>query len=134
VTVSSGPSTDFDARAIARLIADPVELTAARVDHSEHYTKTRFVQFKDSAVLQRIFEIAVKHYSGPSHYILNPHLSLIYKKLDKGSQRTLCNTLDVPIGTYGFDRVRMIETELPIEDDGPVRRWRFVCGDPLAGS
>lgn len=137
VTVSCGPSTDVEARAVARRIAaqfSPIELTADRVDHSEHYTKTLFVQFQDSSVLRRIFEIAAEHHSRPSSYVLNPHLSLIYKNLDEGSRRTLCNALDVPMGGYGFDRVRMIETELPIEDDGPVRRWRVVSDEPLAES
>jgi hypothetical protein len=46
----------------------------------------------------------------------------------------LCETLDVPTDDYTFDRLRMIETELPIEDDGPVKRWRVVCDEPLVGS
>jgi len=137
VTVFCGPSTDIEARTVARRIAEqfsPIELIADRVDHSGHYTKTLFVQFQDSVLLRHIFETAVALYSRPSSYILNPHLSLIYKKLDQGSRRTLCNTLDVPTGSYRFDRIRMIKTQLPIEDDGPVRRWRVVCDEPLAGS
>jgi hypothetical protein len=112
----------------------PIELTAAWLDHTERYTKTLFLQFQESSGLQRIFETAAAHYSRPSNYILNPHLSLIYKKLVEGSRRSLCDTLDVPRGNYGFDRVRMIETELPIDEDGPVRRWRVVCDELLVGS
>jgi hypothetical protein len=37
------------------------------------------------------------------------------------------------MGAYGFDRIRMIETELPIEGPGPVCRWRQVCDVALAG-
>jgi 2'-5' RNA ligase len=136
VTVSSGPSTDIEARAVARRIAaqfSPIELIATRLDQSEHYTKTLFVQFGDSVPLRKIFMAVAAHYSRPSNYILNPHLSLIYKKLGEGSRKALCETLDVPMGSYGFDRIRMIETELPIEEDGPVRRWRMVCDEPLGG-
>ena len=137
VTVFCGPSTDDEGRAIVRRIAGqfpPIELTGDRLAHSELYTKTLFVQFHDSAVLWQIFKTAAAYCSQPSNYVLNPHLSLIYKKLDEGSRRTLCNALDVPMGSYGFDCVRMIETELPIEDEGPVRRWRVVCDEPLAES
>ena len=35
--------------------------------------------------------------------------------------------------SYTFDRVRMVETELPIEDAGPIRRWKAVGDFPLAG-
>jgi len=137
VTVFCGPSNDAEARAVAARVARqfaPVELTAARLEHSEHYTKTLFVQFQDSARLQRIFQTAAAHYSRSSNYVLNPHLSLIYKNLNEEIRRKLCETLDVPMGSYRFDRVRMIETEVPIEDCGPIRRWRVVYDEPLGGS
>lgn len=137
MTVFCGASTDIEARVVARQIAarfSPVELIAEGLDHSESYTKTLFLQFRNSALLRQIFEIAARQYSRPSNYILNPHLSLIYKKLDEASRRSLCNALDVPMGNYEFDRVRVIETELPIQDDGPVRRWRVVSDEPLGAS
>jgi 2'-5' RNA ligase len=135
VTVFCAHSTDAEARAVARLIAEqfsPIELSADRLDHSENYTKTLFVQFRESAVLRHMFETATGAYSQRSDYVLNPHLSLLYKKLSGSKQKELCKTLDVPMGAYGFDRIRMIEAELPIEDAGPVRRWRMVCDAPLA--
>jgi 2'-5' RNA ligase len=137
VTVFCGPSTDDESCAIVRRIAgqfSPIELTGDRLDHSGLYTKTLFVQFHDSAVLRQIFKTAAAHYSRPSNYILNPHLSLLYKKLSPAKLKKLCETLDIPMGGYTFDRVRVIETELPIEDDGPLRRWRVVCDEPLLGS
>jgi len=137
VTVFCGPSTDAEARAVARRVArqfSPIELTAVGLDHTEHYTKTLFVQFQESSCLRQIFETAAAHYPRSSDYVLNPHLSLIYKKLHEEIQTELCETLDVPTDSYRFDRVRMIETELPIEDPGPVRRWRVVCDEPLEGS
>ena len=137
VTVFSAPSTDIEARAVARRIAaqfSPIELTADCLDHSESYTKTLFVQFQNSALLRQIFDTAAAQYSRPSNYTLNPHLSLIYKKLSAANRRKLCETLDVSMGSYGFDRVRMIETEQPIDDDGPIQRWRLVCDEPLGRS
>ena len=137
VTVFSAPWTDIEALAVARRIAaqfSPIELTADCLDHSESYTKTLFVQFRNSALLRQIFDTAATQYSRPSNYILNPHLSLIYKRLNEDCRRTLCATLQAPMGSHRFDRVRMIETELPIEDDGPVRRWRVICDEPLVGS
>ena len=136
VTVYCGQSTEEEASAIARRVATgfgPLELTAVRLDHTERYTKTLFVQFEESTLLREIFEVVAASYALQSDYVLNPHLSLLYKKLPANERRKLCQSLDVPMGNYRFDRVRMIETELPIEDDGPVRRWRVVCDQPLGG-
>jgi 2'-5' RNA ligase len=134
MTVHSGPSTDAEARAVAHMIArqfSPIEVTADRLCHTERYTKTLFVQFQESAAVRQIFEAAAAGYSRQSSYVLNPHLSLLYKTLPQTERRELCEALDVPMGDYKFDRIRMIETELPIEDAGPVRRWRVVCDEAI---
>jgi Cyclic phosphodiesterase-like protein len=136
VTVYCGPSTKAEARAVAHMIAKqfpPIQLTADRLCHTERYTKTLFVQFQESAAVRQIFEAAAVGYSHQSNYILNPHLSLLYKTLPETKRRELCETLDVPMGEYRFDHIRMIETELPIEDAGPIRRWRVVCNDAIGG-
>jgi 2'-5' RNA ligase len=136
VTVFCGPSTDDEARAVARRIAiqfAPIELTADRLDHSERFTKTLFVQFQESARVREMFEIMAAGFSQRSDYVLNPHLSLLYKNQPAGRREYFCETLQVPMGIFGFDRIRMIETELPIEDEGPIRRWRVVCDEPLLG-
>ena len=133
MTVFCGPSIGAEALAVAQRIArqgSPIDLTADRLDHTESYTKTLFVQFKGSAAVRQMFQIA-KGYSPRSNYVLNPHLSLLYKKLPAPKRQELCEALDVPMGDYAFDRIRMIETELPIEDEGPVRRWRVVCDEAL---
>ena len=136
LTVHCGPSTDAEARAVAHRIArqfSPMELTADRLCQTERYTKTLFVQFQELAPARQLFEVAAAGYSRQSNYILDPHLSLLYKTLPEPERTDLCETLDVPMGDYKFDRLRMIETELPIEDAGPVRRWRVVCDDALGG-
>lgn len=136
VTVFSGRSTDDEAHSVVRRVAGqfaPLELTGDRLDHSPRYTKTLFVQFRDSVVLRSMFETVAAQCSRPSSYVLNPHLSLLYKKLSSATLKTLSQTLSIPKGDYVFDRLRMIETELPIEDEGPVKRWRVVCDEPLLG-
>jgi 2'-5' RNA ligase len=136
VTVYCGPSTDAEARAAAQMVAEqfsPIELTADRLCHTERYTKTLFVQFEESATARQMFDLVARGYTRQSNYILNPHLSLLYKTLPETKRRELCETLDVPLGRYKFDRIRMIETELPIEDARPVRRWRVVCDEAIGG-
>ncbi len=129
VTLFCGPGVDTEARAVAEFIANrftPIELTPNRLDHTEQYTKTLFLQFEESAVARQMFEVAANGWSAPSGYVLNPHLSLLYKKLPEAKRRRLSKTLDLPTGKYIFDRIRVVETELPIEDSGPIQRWRVV--------
>jgi hypothetical protein len=76
---------------------------------------------------------AARAYSPKSDYMLNPHLSLLYQRLPEAKRIQLCDTVDIPNGVYLFDRIRLIETELPIEEAGPVRRWRTVLDEPLLG-
>lgn len=137
VTIFCGPSSEAEAHAVAGSIAAqfaPFELVADRLDCTPQYTKTLFVQFRESAAARQMFRAAARAYARPSNYVLNPHLSLVYKKLTETKQGELRETLDVPMGAYPFDRIRMIETELPIEGPGPIRRWRTVCDVPLAGT
>jgi 2'-5' RNA ligase len=136
VTLFCGPSNEDEAQATAGAMAarfPPVELSVERLDYTDSFTKTLFVQFAESAAARRMSEAARDCYSSASNYAFNPHLSLIYTRLPEGKQRELCRTLSVPRGTYTFDRVRMVETELPIEDAGPVRRWKTIGDFPLAG-
>lgn len=136
LTVFCGQSSDAEAEATAREIAakfPPIVMHAVHLDHSDRFTKTLFVQFKESAPARAMSDAARRSFARPSDYVFNPHLSLLYKRLPEAQQAELCQTLDVPMGTYTFDRIRMIETELPIEDSGPIRRWRRVCDFALSG-
>ena len=89
VTIFCGPSTEEEARATATAIAarfSAIELIAARLDYTDRYTKTLFVQFEEFAVARRMFEAARDGYSCRSDYTFNPHLSLLYKTLPETKQ------------------------------------------------
>jgi putative hydrolase of the HAD superfamily len=135
VTLFCGASSEAEARAVTERIArrfGPVELTADRLGHTTAFTKTLFVQFRPSAAATELSDVA-RSYSPGSNYRFDPHLSLLYKRLPVESQRTLAATIETPAETYRFDRLRLTETELPIEDARPVRLWRTVCDLPLQG-
>jgi hypothetical protein len=61
-------------------------------------------------------------------------LSLLYKTLPAGVQEGLCQKLNVPHGDYRFDRLRVIETELPLSQPQQIRRWRTVFEGALLGT
>ena len=137
VTVFCGRLSDDEAEAAASALGarfGPIQLTAERLSYTDAFTKTLFVQFQKSNKAQQLFEAARRAYLRPSDYSFNPHLSLVYKTLPKARQEQLRQTLDVPIGAYLFDQIRMVETKLPVAEPSAVREWRQVCDIPLSGS
>jgi Cyclic phosphodiesterase-like protein len=133
VTIFSGPFVDDQtntiARAIARLFSHG-KLIPVKCDYTCVYTKTLFIQFQDSEVVRRMSDAIRDRSARPVNYVLNPHMSLLYKTMAVAKQAEICRTLDVPKGIYFFDRLRVIETEIPVTRPEQIKRWRMVfeCG------
>ena len=60
VTVYAGPSNDAEMKAIVAAVSGflPVRLAAEKLNHTNAYTKTLFVQFGESENLRSMFESA----------------------------------------------------------------------------
>jgi hypothetical protein len=133
VTISCGLSNDDETQIIARHIASQfsiVDLIVLKLDCTNNYTKSLFIQFQESDAVRRMSD-AVKILSvRPTIYVLSPHLSLLYKMNPPATQAYIRRTLVVPKGAYSFDRLRGIETEIPLTQPEQIKRWRtvFECG------
>lgn len=129
VTISSGPSDDDQTHTVARGIASLFslgELMPVKLAYTSEYTKTLFIQFQESEVVRRMSDAIKDRSARPVNYVLNPHLSLLYKTMPVAKQAEICRTLDVPKGIYFFDRLRAIETEIPLTQPEQIKRWRTV--------
>jgi hypothetical protein len=136
VTVYCGRSSQPEAASVGRAISRafaPLELKVADIDHSRTFTKTLFVQFRESGVLRRMFEMAGSRFKLKGDYELKPHLSLLYKTLDDVEREVAAAGISVPTD-YVFDTLRVVETQVPIEDEAPVRAWRTVYEAALEGA
>jgi hypothetical protein len=134
VTISSGPSDDDQTHAIARGAASlysHVELRPVKLDYTSVYTKTLFIQFQESAIVRHISDAIKDRNAWPVNYVLNPHLSLLYKTMPLAMLAGICQTFDVPKGPCVFDRLRAIETEIPLTEPDQIKRWRTVFECPL---
>jgi hypothetical protein len=135
VTVSAGGMLDDDeTRDISHDIASrflPVELAFQKLDYTNLFTKTLFVQFDEGEAARHIFDAIKERGSQTSKYTLNPHLSLLYKTMPVEAQAEICRTLEVPKGTYVFDRLRAIDTENPLTRPEQIKTWRTVFEAPL---
>jgi len=137
VTLTSGPSDDGLTQTIARSIANlfsRVELIPVKLEYSSAFAKTLFVQFQDPGAARQMSDAIKARNAQCANYVLNPHLSLVYKTMPVAARAEICRGLDVPKKTYVFDRLRAIETEIPLTEPAQVKRWRTVFECPFGGS
>jgi hypothetical protein len=129
VTIFSGSSDDDEMCALVQQIASmfpPCELAGPRLHFARQYTKTLFLQFDQSAVACGMFDGLKAGSARPSNYVLNPHLSLMYKTMPLARLAEISQTLEFPKGPYLFDRLRVIETEIPLSRPKQISGWRTV--------
>lgn len=134
VTLSSGPSNDDLTRTIGRDVAKLFshgELIPVNLEHTDAFAKTVYIQFQDTGAARQISDAIKARNARCANYILNPHLSLIYKTMPVAMRADICRTLGLPKKTYVFDRLRAIETEIPLTEPSQVKRWRTVFEFPL---
>lgn len=134
VTIFSGPSGDDQTHAIARGAASlysHVELMPVKLEYTSVYTKTLFIQFQESAIVRQMSDAIKDRNARPVNYVLNPHLSLLYKTTPLAMLAGICQTLDAPKGPCVFDRLRAVETEIPVTGPDQIKRWRTVFECPL---
>ena len=70
-------------------------LVAREIGWSEKFTETLFVRFERNQRLLHLVE-AIRKSSGSEQYQIDPHLSLIYKKLPAKTKRALAEEIQLP--------------------------------------
>jgi len=102
-------------------------LAVNRIDYSEKFTKTLFVQFDPNAKLTRLAEDFSRASISPSDYELNPHLSLIYKEMDAEAKQQLAASITLLFTEATFDTVKAIISPAEIKSRKEVEAWRVVA-------
>ena len=93
---------------------------------SEEFTKTLYVQFAPDAALAQLTEDLRRASASPSDYELNPHLSLIYKKMDQETKRKLVTSIALTFDEVVFDTVKAVLSPAEIKSRKEVEAWRLV--------
>jgi hypothetical protein len=135
VTVYSGESpVEEDPLAIitqATLGVQEVRLQVAGILYTEAFTKTLFVQFHLSALLNRMAETMRRLSAQPSAYRLDPHLSLMYKNMGEPEKQHLAATIQLPMSEVCGDAIWAIASPESTRTAEDVKRWEVVCRHPL---
>ncbi|GIX48170.1 MAG: hypothetical protein KatS3mg131_2381 [Candidatus Tectimicrobiota bacterium] len=137
VTVYASESTPEDdaAAILAQALAGmpPLHLRVTGIGYSKAFTQTLFVRFAPCAALEALSARLRARLARPSPYVLQPHLSLLYKHLPAEEKRRLAATLTLPGPTVRFDTAAAIAAAAETRTRQDVERWQLVCTYPLPG-
>lgn len=117
------------ARFLSRIVNGrrPYRLYVRGVDYSEEYTKTLFVQLSPDTELAQLSEDLRRASVSPGDYQLNPHISLLYKKMDEETQRRLATSIILPFNEVSFCSVKAVLIPAEIKSRADIEAWRVIA-------
>jgi len=110
----------------------PIKLKPLGIQQSDEFVKTLFVQFALSAELRHLKGIIRDAAQDSSQYDLQPHLSLLYNKMEAATRRELAASIVVPFSQITFDRIKAVRCVSPTQSRADVEAWRIVAATVLS--
>jgi hypothetical protein len=108
-----------------------IQLQVDRVLYTAEFTKTLFVQLHPSPILCQLADALRRLSATPSAYVLNPHISLLYKHMGESEQRHLAETIALSLSTVICDEVWAIASWGTTRTAADVTQWEVVGCQPL---
>jgi 2'-5' RNA ligase len=134
VTVYAGRKGDENPEKVLRGAlagCEPFRLSVRDVECSDEFTKTVFVQFEPSPELLHLNRALQQASAFHDEYQLNPHLSLIYKKMTRDERIEIASSVRVPFTEVLFDSAKAIVCPTPIRSRADVEAWHVVTNRRL---
>jgi hypothetical protein len=83
--------------------------------------------------LQQLNQLIRDAAQDSSDYQLNPHLSLLYKKMPVLVLRQLADSIKLPFSEVTFESIKAVRCVSPTRSRADVEAWRVVAARTLAG-
>jgi len=111
----------------AQIIIDQLDqkefqVNVKKIDESDDIWKTVFLKLVNNSTLKKINGLFNQAF--PQIYQFDPHISLIYKKLDETKRKSMLTKLDMK-KAFVIDKISIVETS------GSVESWETVYSKPL---
>ncbi len=111
----------------AQIIIDQLDqkefqVNVKNIDESDDIWKTVFLKLVNNSTLKKINSLFNQVF--PQIYQFDPHISLIYKKLDETKRKSMLTKLDMK-KAFVIDKISIVETS------GSVESWETVYSKPL---
>ena len=134
VTIHVGPDQAEVAEQIVSQVAmgcESIRLEVLDVHHSGQFTKTLFVQLALNAKLQRLSELIRQRSPPSSPYYLNPHMSLLYRRMSLAARREMARSIRLPFSEVVFDSICAVRCTSPTRNRAEVEAWRVIATKSL---
>ena len=102
-----------------------------KVRQSGEFIKTLFVRFALERKLRQLNEMIRDAAQDSSDYRLNPHLSLLYKKMSILARSQLAQSIKLPFLEVTFDSIKAVRCTSPTRNRADVEAWRVVAAKSL---
>lgn len=113
--------------------ASSLQLRIRGIKFSKKYAKTLFVQFETSPEAESV-SAAFATAPGSGGYRFDPHLSLLYKKMEESEQAALARGIKIPFESVRFDALAAVSVPRAIKNASDVEAWRTLSERRLTGS
>ena len=133
VTVHVGADTVDDVLSKVVRDCEQIVLQALEVSGSSEFIKTLFVQFALNRRVQRLNEIIRNAGQDSSDYQIQPHVSLIYKRMSILARCQLARSMKIPFSEVVFDSIKAVRCASPTRSSADVEAWRVVAMKALSG-
>lgn len=126
---AAGKGEDIPAEVLSRALTDcnPFRLSVRNIQYSDEFTKTVFVQFEPSPPLSRLSRALQQASALHDEYQLNPHLSLIYKKMTRSAKIEVSASISLPFTEMLFDSAKAVICPARIKSRQDVEAWRVAA-------
>jgi Cyclic phosphodiesterase-like protein len=104
-----------------------------KVCQSDEFIKTLFGQIAMDRKLQQLNKLIRDAAQDSSGYQLNPHLSLLYKKMPVQTRRELADSIKLPFSEVTFESIKAVRCVSPTTSRADVEAWRVMAAGTLSG-
>ena len=118
-------------KTLNQIRARPIRLTARGAAFSEKFTKTLFVRFRSSPALRKLVSDLARASKARANAPNDPHVSLVYKKIPRGTKKSLAAVLRLPFRTVRFDMIAAVRCRLPSRAKADVESWKILAKKSL---
>ena len=130
VTIYAGEKRDeIPAQVLSRALTGckPFRLSARDIQYSDEFTKTLFVRFEPSPTLSHLSQALQQASARHDEYELDPHLSLIYKKMTLAAKIEVVDSVKPPFADVLFDSAKAIISSPRVESRRDVEAWHIAA-------
>ena len=128
LTVFVAPECSRPPREVLSEVPSPdLVLVSREIDWSKKFTETLFVCFERNQALLDLVEVIRKLSGGSEQYQIDPHLSLIYKKLPAKTKRALAEEIQLPFSEVRFKGICAMHCKSPTKTVDDVRQWKLLA-------